>query len=143
MRNNTPQLQAGGTIYPSCFVKGSAAADNTCLNAATANDTCPYISQVGTKYPPGSGLGLSPGQAADAGDDIQLYGTGDVCLIYVGSGAGVTHNDLLRTDSSGHAVTVTAAGTDVVLARALATGAASTFVRCVLLTPHVYETGEA
>lgn len=138
-RNQTPQMIAGGTIAPSVFCMTSTAADNTVLQA-TAGATAAYISQVGTKYPPGSGLGS--GQAADAGDDIQLFGFGDICPITVGSGAGVTHGDPLSVTTGGTAITSATPGTSVVCAYALESGAANTLVRCQICIPHLMITSE-
>ena len=118
----------------------AAAGAQALENVATAGATAAYISQVGTKYPPGSGLGS--GQAADAGDDIQLFGFGDICSITVGSGAGVTHGDPLSVTTGGTAITSATPGTSVVCAYALESGAANTLVRCQICVPHLMITSE-
>ena len=54
-----------------------------------------------------------------------------VSKLLVGSGAGVTAGDLIQTDASGCAVTAATTG-HYILGRALATGAASTIIPCLI-----------
>lgn len=106
-RNAVPQLIAGGNISPSTFVKVSTAANKTCL-AAGANERVVGVSQVGAKDP--GGLTGASAYAAVAGDTVQLFGKGDVCLVLVGSG-GVTRGALVKSGASGEAILAATTGT--------------------------------
>jgi hypothetical protein len=99
-RNAAPNFIAGGDIYPSRFVMASTAADNTALGC-TAGFAPIGISQVGSKVPitnPQGQLGgsssVSPDKAAESGDQIQIFGLGDIC--WLECGGTVTRGDLLE-----------------------------------------------
>lgn len=134
-RNQSPNLIAGGTINPSVFVKVSTAADNTVLQAV-AGDKVIGISQVGTKFP--QGVVGSTGEAADAGDNIELFGFGDVTLLLAGSG-GFTAGQFLKSDANGAGVPITGTTTpEAVGAVALETTTAGQYGRVqVLAIPNV------
>lgn len=106
-RNQSPQLVAGGTITTHSFVKLSTAADNTALQAGD-NEQVIGIAQVGPKEPPG--LSGASTAAAAAGDHIQIFGLGDICLLRAGSG-GWTRADNLKSDSNGDGVPIATSGT--------------------------------
>lgn len=83
---NNPSYRAGGDISPSRFVKfntGSGnAADFVVVAAAGATFPIMGVSQDGTKFPEvtdGFGAG-SQTLAAASGDQVGVYGLGDVCL---------------------------------------------------------------
>jgi hypothetical protein len=104
-RNQSPSLLAGGDILPSTFVKLSASADNTGLQAG-ANEAVIGISGVGTKEAPISGASTNH---AEDGDPIELFGLGDICLLKAGSG-GFTRGDRLKSDAAGAGVPMAGTG---------------------------------
>lgn len=128
--NVSPQLVSGGNIYPSRFVKLSTAADNTALQAG-ANDPQIGISQVGTKDAPG--LTGASAYAAEAGDNIQIWGLGDICLLEAGAG-GWTRGDRLKSDADGKGVPIAGTGANQhVGAYALESAAANEFGRVQII----------
>jgi len=108
-RNQAPLLEAGGDIGVSVFVKLSTSAGHTAL-AAGANEQVIGISQVGPKEPPG--LEGASALAAEAGDPIQIFGLGDICLLKAGSG-GWTAGDNLKAGTAGVGVVAASTGTTV------------------------------
>ena len=129
MRNNAPSLIANGTIQPSSFVSLDTSADLSVIQA-TANSKIIGISQVGDDFPPGVGTGAQ--QAAVAGEQVQLFGLGDVTVIQVGTASGVTRGDYLKSNAQGSAVTSSSAS-DNVGAIALESGAAGEQVLCQIV----------
>lgn len=109
-RNQSPKLRAGGNISPATFVKVSTAAPHTCLQAGSGDRTI-GISQPGTKFPQGL-LGVSNTYAAQAGDEIDIFGLGDITRLVLGTG-GCAANDLLLPDGSGNGVVASAVGSAV------------------------------
>lgn len=105
-QNVSPQLIAGGDIRPSRFVKVSGVADNTALEA-DANEVIIGISQAGTRDAPG--LTGTSANAAVAGDPVQIFGLGDVCLLTIGSG-GCTSGDRLKSDADGKGIPIAGTG---------------------------------
>jgi hypothetical protein len=108
-RNQAPLLEAGGDIGVSVFVKLSTSAGHTAL-AAGANEQVIGISQVGPKEPPG--LSGASALAAAAGDQLQIFGLGDICLLKAGSG-GWTAGDNLKAGTAGVGVVAASTGTTV------------------------------
>lgn len=109
MANSAAQLEAGGNIYPSRFVKLDASNDFTALQA-TANDELLGVSQEGTNYPPLSDQSVSS-YAAEAGEPVQLFAEGDICLVEAGDT--VVRGNLLKADANGKAVPIASTGTTV------------------------------
>jgi hypothetical protein len=109
-RNCSPKLRAGGNISPAVFVKVSAAAPHTCLQAGSGERVI-GISQQGTKLPQGL-LGVSNTYAAVAGDEVDFNGLGDVTRLTLGSG-GCAAGDLLVSDTNGCGVVASGVGTAV------------------------------
>lgn len=105
MRNQSPNLIAGGTIYPHRFVKVSTAADNTALQGS-ANAAVIGISGVGTKDAPGV---TGNTYAAAAADPLEIFGLGDIPLLEAGSG-GFTRGDWLKSDADGKGVPIAGTG---------------------------------
>lgn len=103
MPNVVPQLKAGGDVYPSRFVKMSAAADFTLLQA-DANAEVIGIAQEGSKQPPLSDLITGTPKAAESGDALHIYTEGDVCLLECGGN--VTRGGLLKPDADGKGVAI-------------------------------------
>ena len=129
-RNQSPQLQAGGTINPSRFVKLDTTHDNQGLQAG-AGDRTIGISGVGTDDPPG--ITGSAGAHAVDGENIELFGIGDICLLQAGSG-GYIRGDLLKSDASGQGQTST---TSVwVGAIALESAVSGEFGRVQVISPY-------
>src|SRR5262245_21897153 len=111
-----PAFQATGDIFPSRFVKINGSHK---VAQAGTNERAMGVSTEGTKFPPGS-QGLSaPYKAAEAGDNLTVYGDGDICLLEIGSG-GVTAGDLLKSDTNGKGVTSPQTETSLVYIGAVA-----------------------
>lgn len=107
-----PAFRAGGTINTSRFVKidTTAGKDFQAVQASAASDGLIGVSQDGSKRVPGVNS-LTAGDveiAAEAGDAIQIYGLGDVCLLDVGTAANISAGAELTADSDGKAVAATA-----------------------------------
>jgi hypothetical protein len=136
MPNDAPNFVAGGTIAPCRFVSmsatGATPADHTVFQATagagTEGDLVDGISQEGTRR-------FDSADAAIAGDQLKVYGPGDVCLLELGSG-GCTAGQLLKPDANGKGIAATT-DQDRVGARALQSGAAGTKVR-VQVQPQVF-----
>lgn len=141
MSNNvSPQLVSGGNISPATFVKLSASADNTALQAG-ANEAVIGISQPGTKDAPG--LTGASAYAAEAGDNMQIFGLGDICLLKAGSG-GYTRGDRLKSDASGNGVPIAESGVaQNVGAIALESAAASEYGRVQIVILSVDPTADS
>ncbi|MCP4535782.1 MAG: hypothetical protein GY832_01385 [Chloroflexi bacterium] len=107
MPNTPPQLMAGGNIYPSRFVKIDASNDFKGLQAGDNVKTI-GISDVGTNYAPLSDQSVSA-YAAKAGQNLRLFGDGDICLLKIGGT--VTAGDELKSDADGQGVSIAGSGT--------------------------------
>lgn len=127
MNNVSPNLKARGTILPSRFVKLSTGFDNSALPAGD-NERVVGVSQAGTRDAPG--VAGASGVAADDGDEVQVFGLGDICLLQAGTG-GFVHGDRLKSDAVGRGVPVATTGTVIqnVGAYALETTPAAAFGR--------------
>jgi hypothetical protein len=136
MASAAPNYLATGNVNPSVFVAFDTAKPYHVQQVGTAKTQIIVgIADQATYDPPG--LNGSAAYAATDGKPLRVYGQGDQCLLKVGSGAGVTQGDLLRSDASGNAVTVvgTVSGTAelYVGARALESANASELVRVEVL----------
>ncbi len=107
MANTPPLLVANGNILPCRFLKLDATADDRCLQAA-ANDKIIGISMEGARLPPLSDM-VTTNYHAIAGDPVQIYGDGDVCLVE--AGAAVAVGDYLKADADGKGIPIATAGT--------------------------------
>ena len=108
---NNPAFRAGDKIAPSTFVTISGTGDHVALQGkATSTEHIIGISQDGSKLAPIPGFDTS--YAADAGDPIQIYGLGDVCLLAVGTAADIKAGELLGPDANGAGIK-SAAGKNV------------------------------
>lgn len=127
-----PAFVAGGTIRPSRFISVSTAADFTALEGES-NAVVFGVSLEGSNYPPLSDI-VSTNNAATVGQEVRIYGPGEVCSLEVGSG-GVTRGDRLKSDGDGKAVTIASTGTTVQNygAIALQSGAESECIRAYLV----------
>lgn len=107
-----PAFRAGGTIQTSRFVKidGASGKDFQALQAASGSAPLVGISQDGSKRVPGVNSLTTADTliAAEAGDPVQIYGLGDVCLLTVGTAADLTAGALLMPDANGAAIAATA-----------------------------------
>lgn len=123
MPNTPPNLVAGGNIYPCRFVKLSTSYDMTALQAGDNEDAI-GVSQEGTNYPPLSDITVS-GYAASSGQNMRMFGLGDVCLVEAGDV--IVRGAKLKSDTNGKAVTIASTGTTVqkVCAIALQSAAAA------------------
>lgn len=98
---------SGGNIGVARFVKQSTAAPYRVLQAG-ANEAVEGVSQLGQKYPP------IPSNtnyyAAEAADNVMVYGEDEECLLLIGSG-GVTKGALVKSDADGKGVLAATSGT--------------------------------
>ena len=131
-----PAFRAGGTIQTSRFVKVDGTAGKDFQAVQCANGTSPVIgiSQDGSKRVPGvnSLTAADTLIAAEAGDAVQIYGHGDVCLLTVGTAADLTAGTLLMPDANGAAIAATAtnyAGAISLETAAKSTGSVTNLVR--------------
>lgn len=102
----SPHLVAGGDIRPARFVKLSASADHTGLEA-DANERSIGIAGRGTRQPPLSDYAVTALHAA-AGDPITLAGDGEETLLEYGDT--ITAGALLKSDADGKGVPVASSG---------------------------------
>jgi hypothetical protein len=100
-----PAFFATGNITPSFFVAPDTAKPFH-VKAITAAKTQEIvgIADQGTYQPPG--VVGSDAFAAHDGQPIRLYQDGDVCLLKIDAGAGVTAGDLLGSTSTGTGITI-------------------------------------
>lgn len=93
----TPNWIAGGTIQPSRFVIQDVSQNNAVVQASGTSDFIVGVCQEWSKLAP------LPGAASDAatsGDQIMVYGLGEVCLLQ-STTAGWTAGDRLTGDTVG------------------------------------------
>lgn len=119
-RNNVPGMIAGGDIYPSRFVMVNTAADRSVVGC-TAGYRPFAISSAKGKWAITNPQGLlggssstTPDKAAESGDNIELFGLGDLCLLECGGT--VAAGDLLE-----------AAGTTTGIGRGITSSATRNF----------------
>lgn len=108
---------ANGTILPSRFVKLDTTANGKVL-AAGASDVPWGISQPGTRRTPYGAL--DDGNAAIAGDNLNIYGLGET-MVLLELGGTVTVGDFLKPSTNGVGITASADG-DIYGAKALRSG---------------------
>jgi len=106
MTFETIQLIAGGTIGVCRFVKLSAAANFTGLQAGD-NEAIIGVSTQAQQDAPTSG---SDANAALTGDQISVHPIGSVCVLEAGSG-GFVRGDELKSDANGKGVPRATSGT--------------------------------
>jgi hypothetical protein len=95
-------MKANGNIAPSRFVKLDTSADNKVLQAG-AGGIVFGVSQAGTRRTPYNGL--DDGYAAIAGEDLEVFGQSEVCLLELGGT--VSPGDRLKSDADGKGVATT------------------------------------
>lgn len=114
-----PAFRAGGDISPSRFVAISSAADFTVVAAGASTTVRPFgISQDGSKFPQtndGWGSGAST-VAAETGDQLTVFGLGEVCLLDVDNSGtlaapAISPGDYLISKADGQGVKWTTNGT--------------------------------
>jgi hypothetical protein len=111
----SPNLIANGTIACSTFVKVDSSTSFKCIQAAANTDWPIGISQEWADAAPIPGASTN---AAVAGEQVKIYGLGDICLLQ-STTAGWTAGDKLTSNSTGQGVT--ASGSNVFGAIALET----------------------
>lgn len=105
MANTPPVLKASGTIRQCRFVKISG---NFTGAEADANERVIGISYQSSRTAPLNDLAPTSDHAI-SGDQIQMYGVGDVCLLEYGGT--VTAGEYLKSDADGKGVTIASSGT--------------------------------
>lgn len=91
-------------IRPMRFVV-LGAADGTATQAAASTDKLFGVSQPGTRNTPYSTL--DDGYAAQAGENINIFGLGEVCMLQIGTG-GCQPGDRLTADADGKGIIASA-----------------------------------
>lgn len=99
-------FKAGGTINVSRFVKISG---NSTVSQSGADSLSIGISQAGGRTPPIPDVTTDPVEAAQSGDQLQVFQAGEECLLRIGSG-GCSAGDTLKSTSVGDGVFSGAAG---------------------------------
>ena len=100
-------FKAGGTIRVSRFVKITG---NSTVSEADAANRAVGISQAGGRTPPIPDVTTDPVEAAQSGEQLQVFQLGEECLLSIGSG-GCTAGDALKADADGAGLTC-ASGSD-------------------------------
>lgn len=98
---------ASGTIKPSRFVKLSGVRQ---VAQAGDNEEILGVAMEGSNRAPLSDL-VSDVYAAQAGESLLVYSTGEMCLVE--AGAAVTAGDLLKSDAQGRAAPVATTGATI------------------------------
>lgn len=131
----TPKLVAGGAIRPSRFVKFSASADRTILEA-DANERTIAIATDAERDAPQTG---SSTEAAAAGEPCHVNMPGVVCKLKLGSG-GTTRGNMLKSDADGQGVDAATSGTTLqwVGAIALESGSEGELIDVLVIQPMPY-----
>lgn len=122
---------ANATIAPSVFVILDPSSSEKVVTCSASTAYPVGISQQGTKaFPTPAGNT----DAANVGDQIQVYGPGDVCLIQTASA--VTAGNLLASNTTGQAIVAPAGSSSIMGAIALETLSSSGLCR-VQVTPPI------
>ena len=131
-----PNFIANGNISVSVFVKQDTSLDNGVIQAST-NNAIIGVSQESSNYPPLPSVGTV--YAAQAGQNVKVYGHEQQCLLLIGSG-GCTAGDRLKSDSSGAGVTIASSGPTAqnVGAIALSTANAGEYARVLVFKQDNY-----
>lgn len=94
-------FKAGGTIEVSTFVVISG--NSTVSQVTSAGGTLPIgISQAGGRTPPIPDVTTSPVEAAQVGEQLQVFALGEECLVT--AGATFSAGALLMSDADGKAI---------------------------------------
>lgn len=134
MPNTPPNLIAGETIRPSRFVRLDPSAAKTILEGE-ANDILIGVAQEGARTAPLNDLVTSV-EAAQAGESVQIYGIGDICLLE--AGAEIATNDRLKSDSVGRGTPIATTGTTIQYIGAVALEPAAAAGTLILVQVQVY-----
>lgn len=122
-------VKAGGNILPSRIIKLSDA--NTVAQAVAADEIHLFgVAHESTKDAPG--LTGASTYHAEAGDPVQYYGPGEVCLVT--AGAALTAPQLCKADANGKAIAATT-GTYAVLRVIEDSGADGDKVKALVVDP--------
>src|SRR5262245_9360088 len=101
-------LQAGGNIKPKRIVRLTNAADNTVVQASAATAMMYGVSGQGTRYTEITGLSLNDGFHAIVGENVKVFGAGEVAPLK--AGATVVRGDRITSDSDGRGIPTTTDG---------------------------------
>ena len=99
-------FKAGGTIRVSRFVKITG---NSTVSEAEAANRVVGISQAGGRTPPIPDVTTDPVEAAQSGEQLQVFQLGEECLLRIGDG-GCSAGDALKADADGDGVTCASGG---------------------------------
>jgi hypothetical protein len=98
-------FRAGGNILPSRFVKLTSAA---MVTQAGDNEEIIGVAFEGTQKAPLRDYVSTP-YAAEPGQSVAVYSTGEVCLVEAGTT--ISAGNLLKSDSQGRAIPIATSGT--------------------------------
>lgn len=123
-------FRAGGDIAPSRFVRLSAE-----HQVVPSGDNAEIIgvAQEGSRQAPLADY-VSTVLAAQAGDSLEVYSAGEVCLVE--AGAAISAGNLLKSNANGQAVPIATSGTTIQNYGAVALQAATAAgqkIRCLVL----------
>jgi hypothetical protein len=142
MPAETPGYLAAGDIYPARIVKPYLAAGSNpfkVVQADAATDTPLGVSDNRVKVMAGMVGITAPYKAAESGDPILVFGSGEQCVVE--AGAAFTGGDYLISDSEGRAIPLDRAATTGVqgfVGRALETATASGQIKRCLVQPGLF-----
>ena len=100
MFQDVPAFQANGTIAPFRFCIPDTTADHKLLQGSVQGTLCPYVAQPAQKRPPGL-TGSDITIAAEAGDNVEVRGPGQVTIVEFGASTPVGP---VMTDANGRAI---------------------------------------
>lgn len=128
--NQVKTMRANGTVYPSRFVSIDASDNNSVLQSASGQRPFAISSEGGREAPIPS---LTAVYAAIEGDNLQVYGLGQTCLLELGAACLAGHR--LKPDSNGKGIPLlgTPAAIENYGAEAMEAGNAGDFVKVLVL----------
>ena len=129
---SNPNWVAGGDINPSRFVTPKGTTNGFTVKEADANELIVGISQEGARDAP---IPSASTLAAATGENIHVYGPGEVCMLQMG--ATCNAGALLKSDADGKGTPVTS-NNDKYGAIALQDATASTDIIPVFVTLGFY-----
>lgn len=142
MPAETPGYLAAGTIYPARIVTPYVAGGSNpfkVVQATASTDQPVGVSDNRSKVMAGMVGYSAPYPAAESGDPIAVFGSGEQCVVE--SGAAFTGGDYLIADSNGKAIPLNRAATSGVqgyVGRALESATATDQLKRVLVQPGLF-----
>jgi len=104
MATQPKSMMANGTIVFSRFVKLDPTANHKVIQCAAVNDFIFGIAGDEARTAPTPDVGITPYQAAQVGEPVDVHPNTGECLLAIGTG-GCKAGDRLTSDSTGQGVT--------------------------------------